>query len=376
VAVILWLLGCGLRDLAPGPPVLSPAERAAFDAPVPARVTYTSEPRVAFPVLPVQVWGLRYALDIVLVSEHPDWVMHEYARVDLPDGPLWLAKDAGVDYEQTIVASVPDIRTWVPEVPVRRVEGPLDVVDAGDADTIDLTFRYTNPKGQPVEVHYGGPMPTKPSSPRNGNTMGHSAKTVAALLDLHLFRPGGDAEITIGGEPTGVKRLWGLYPMKFALAQTQGGLAVASYRQEPADGGFRLVRPAAGEWPTEADERWIVDGDTASREGPVTLRYRWRDGELVRAQAWQAGVDVPVTDVVFSPALPDVRRAWEGVVESRFAVDIAGQPGHGVGTVKAWWEGDTVIVETVPEAPHWFASRPMRGVISWEEGATVRIGRI
>lgn len=370
LAVVSLLPACGLRNLLPGPPALSDDERAAFDRPVPSGAAYTGEPRVPYPVLPAQVWGLRYALDVVLVSDHPDWTMHEYARVDLPEGPLWLAKDADTSGAQHLVADLPDIRSWVPEVPVERVVGaPLEVEDRSTADLVDVTVRYVNAHGERTEVTYTGKPPTKPSDPRNGNTMGHSRQSVAALLDLHLFRAGGHADIVVGGERRRVKKLWGVYPMKFVLAQTQAGFAIANFRQEPADGGFRLVRPDGGTWPTEAVEDWVVEGDQARRDGRVTsLRYRFEDGELTRAQAWQVGVgEYPVTDVVFSPALPDLRRPFAGTVASRFAVDVAGQPGHGVGEVRARWTGpDTVEVDVVPTAPRWFADRPMRTTLRYD----------
>ncbi len=377
------LAGCGLSKMLPGPPVLSPAERGAFETPAPSGARYTGGPRVPYPVLPVQVWGLRYGLDVVLVSTHPDWDMHEYARLDLPRGPLWLAKDADADGNQGIVADLLDIETWIPEVPAPRVSGPVVVTDRSTADVADLRFEYTNPKGDPVVVTYRGRMPTGPSKPRNGNTMGHSRAAVAALLDLHLFRVGGEATVEIGGKKWPLKRMLGLVPLKILLAQSQGGFAIADFRQSDAEGGFTLVRPAgATDWPTRARERWTIADGWARRPGPVvSLAYHFgegeREGELDRAQAWQVGVDVPVTDVSFQPALPDLRRPFEGTVESVFAVDIAGQAGHGTGRIRCTWTGpDTVSVTMIPTAPRWFADRPMETTIRYtDEGVDVKVAR-
>jgi hypothetical protein len=376
------LAGCAaVSRMLPGPPALSAEDRLAYELPAPSGAAYTGPARTETPVLPLQVWGLRYALDVVLVSKDPDWNMHEYARLDLPTGPLWLAKDADADGNQGIVADLPDITGWIPEVPAPRTAGALAVTDHSTATRADLRFAYTNPHGEPTVVTYAGPMPTEPSKPRNGNTMGHSKRAVAVLLDLHLFRPGGDATVNIGGKDWGIKKLLGLYPLKFILAQTQGGFAVTDFRVDPHDGGFTLTRPstASTPWPTAATEEWQVADGWARRESPiVSLRYHYRDGELDRAQAWQVGVDVPVTDVLFHPALPDLRRPFPGTIESSFAVDIAGQKGHGTGLVRcSWVDADTVKVEMIPLAPRWFADRPMETTIHYEgAGMTVKTVRV
>lgn len=370
--VILALVAaCGLRGVLPGEPVLSVDARAAFELAAPSGAAYTGPPRVEFPVLPQQIWGLRYGLDVVLESTHPDWIMHEYARVDLPNGPLWVAKDADAAGNQTIVADLPDIEAWVPEVPVPRLSRAILVHDRSTAETVDLHLEYENPKGQRTVVTYRGPAPTEPSKPRNGNTMGHSRGTVAALLDLHLFRAGGDATISIDGEAHEIRRMWGLYPMKFILAQTQAGFAIADFRQEASADGFRLTRPAERDWPTRAVEEWKVVDGWATREGPVTtLRYHFAAGELDHAEVRQVGMEAPALTVAFNPALPDLRRPFTGEAVSRFAADVAGQPGHGTGEVRCRWiDADTVRVDLVPTAPPWFADRPLTATIHFDGGA-------
>lgn len=380
----LLLAGCGLREVMPGPPVATGAARAWYAAAEAPRTTagdavvYLDAPRVGFPVLPVQVWGLRYALDVVLVSDHPDWVMHEYARIDLPDRSFWMAKDAGVDREQTITADLPDLDAWVSEVPVRRRSGPLRVDDRSTATEQDVSLRYTNPLGQAVEVHYAGPTPTAPSSPRNGNTMGHSRASVAALLDLYRFRIGGTVSLTIDGAARKLHRLAGLVPEAYVLAQVQGGFAVADQCQAAADGGFRLSRPcAAADWPTRGDEAWTGGADGwVERPGPVvTLRYHFVDGELDEAVAVQAGDPTPLVDVHFRPRLPDVRRRFAGEAESRFVVDVNGREGHGVGCARARWEGDTVRLVVLPTAPRWFADRPLLHTLAFD-GGTARLSAV
>lgn len=389
IVPLLLLAGCGLKHILPGPPVVTGADRAAYDEFQSSGVQYTDTPPTGPLVLPVQAWGLRYALDVVLETTHPDWIMHEYARVDLPatDGSparsLWIAKDADTAFVQTITSDVPDIRAWLPEIPVPRHPGSLVVTDASVGDSADLRFQYENPHGDAVDVHYAGPLPTKPSAPRNGNTMGHSQASLAALLDIHLYQPGGDASVTIGGEPQRIRKLFGLYPMKFLLAQTQGGFAIADFVEHDAAAtgqGFSVTRPGGADaWPTEGEERWTDAPDGwVERVGPVTtLRYRFVGGELERVEVEQAGLEFPVVRAVFQPALPDLRRAFSGEARSRFVVDVAGQEGHGTGTTVARWEGDEAVLDMIPDAPSWFADRPMQTrVTSTGAGPRVQIRRV
>lgn len=377
---VLALAGC-LDDLLPGPPVLDATARAAYDLREAAPVSYTGAPRVEFPILPVQVWGLRYALDLVVVTEHPAWTMHEYARIDLPAGSFWVAKDADAQGRQTITADLPDLAGWVPEIPAPRHAGALRVEDRSTADRIDLQLAYPNPAGERVEVRWQGPMPTAPSRPRNGNTMGHSRDVVAALLDLHLFRAGGAVELRFDGQLRPVKRLFGVYPMVFALAQTQGGFAIADFRQFAAEGGFELVRPGdpAVDWPTHGREAWRVADGWARHDGPVTTQaYHYTEGELDYAEVRQAGMEPPAFAVAFQPAIPDLRRPFPETAVSRFAADVGGQPGHGMGTVRTrWLDPDTARVEVRPEAPPWFADRPIDVTIRYEaDGVRVRAERV
>lgn len=374
------LAGCGLRDVLPGPAVSTGRDRAAFEvAEAPrtsdgAALAYTSAPAVPYPVLPLQVWGLRYALDLVLVSDHPDWVMHEYARIDLPERSFWLAKDAGRDREQTITADIPEIESWVPEAPVRRKQGQLTVEDTSTSTTANLHFSYTNPLGQPVDIRYSGPLPTAPSQPRNGNTMGHSRASVAALLDLYAFRIGGKASVTIDGKERKLHKLAGLLPEAYLLSQVQGGFAVTDFAMRGMAESFIVTRPWAAEgWPTREDgETWEVGADGwAVRSGPVTtLRYHFVEGELDRAQVLQYGADEVLVNVVFIPRVPDVRRRFSGVSASRFVVDINGQPGHGTGCFATEWVANGLETRLQPDAPRWFADRALLGTIQYRSDDT------
>ncbi len=386
-AVIAALLsGCGVKKYLPGRPVLRPPERAAFDAPRPAEVTYVSDPAVDFPVLPVQVWGVAYDLDLVLVSDHPRYDMHEYARVQTPDGPVWLAKDAlSATRLQSIVADLPDLDQWVPELPIARKAWPLRVEDRSAGDWLDLDLAYENLEGEPVRVHYEGRSPrTRPQRRRNGNTMGHSASVVMAVLDIPYRAFARRASIHIDGEARRIRRLLGLAPLRVALVQSQGGLAVGRIRQARVDGAVHTT------WTLDAGDAtraWTERRDGAHLElaqpdpfRTLVYRYAVRDDgalELERMEVRQFGVDSPVVTIALQPALPDLRRRFEGRAVSRFVVDMDDQPGHAVGRLEAWWDGDVARVALRPEAPAWVTDRPMDTEIRYADGAAyIHIARV
>jgi hypothetical protein len=211
-------------------------------------VAYLDDPRVPFPVPPVQVWGIAYDLDLVVKSRHPDYDLHEYARIETADGPLWLAKDArcvrapgGTDcvrLEQTIVADLDEVQTWLPEVPVPRARGVVAVDDRSTGRDLDLDLSYTNIDGDPVTVSFQARRPSKRLAKRNGHTMGHSAHVLMPVLDLSM-RTLGRAEMTIGGAPARPYRIAGI-PVVAAIVQTQGGFSTGELRMVPDGGAIRV----------------------------------------------------------------------------------------------------------------------------------------
>ena len=382
----LCVLGCSatLRRVLPGGAVLSPTASSHFDAVTLPEVTYTGPAKVSAPLPPLQFFGIYYGVDVVIVSDHPDWDMHEYARLDTPEGPIWMAKDSDMDLVQTISINRPDFETWAPEVPVPRQHAPISVSEEWDGRRLSFEMDYTNPHGEPVEVTFSGVVPRKPPGLRNGNTMGHSQQAVAAVLDLERFGHRGKATISINGQPQRVERLFGIYSMKFLLQQAQAGLARADYAVSPTAEGVTITRPGGPvEWPTHSTESW-----SQHEEGALTL-LRHDDGYLVHTHAFAAGGlvwsqieqhgrDIPVLRASFSPALPDVTRPFSGEAESTFRLDVNGQIGHGTGIVRARWADEhAVILEVEPTAPSWLLTRPMVGNIRYSEhGARVRIRRL
>jgi len=369
--------GCGLKQVLPGTAVLTSTEQDAFEQQLPADVQYTGEARAGTLFPPLQFFGLQYAVDVVLVSEHPDWEMHEYARLDTPDGSIWVAKDAAKGGAQTIVSDAPNLKQWLPEIPIPRIQSPITVVDESKDERIDLQLSYTNAAGEPVKVWTQGSMPSRPPAKRNGNTMGHSRSIVAAVLDLERFGSNVRAGIQIGDEKARLKRLLGLMPFKFLLRQTQGGVAITSFRVAPAAGGFTLTRPASPDeaWPTHAEEAWQQDGETIHYDnGVCRFKTHFNNGEAHHSQVMQAGVEHPIFQMWFSPALPDLRRPFTGTAESQFRMDIGDQSAHGTGRIHVKWiDADTVQLLLTPTEPDWLTDRPMKTLIRYDPDGSIRV---
>lgn len=401
--------GCGLKQMLPEPPAQTASDRTRdFPADAPSGVTYTGRPLTSYPVLPVQVFGAAYDLDLVIVSRHPEWNMHEYARLETPQGAVWIAKDARQStMSQSIVADLPDIDAWMPEIPLPRKRGSVTVHDRSSADRLDLTLSYENIDGQPVVVTYAGPPPTTLQRKRNGSTMGHSAGELLAVLDLSHRDFGKEASVSIGGEDWPVKKILGVLPFRMAVVQAQGGLATGKAR---ISAGGREAEPiereGLGVHPLEALDSGVAAPESVASDGFFvtyevpdgghvrtrwdieeaastvdvlqvaevrTLRYHYRKAgsawELEWADVVQWGSDDPITHFEVSPALPDLRRPFEGRWTGRFVIDVNGQPNHAIGTIEAWWADDEAHVRVLPTEPWWAADRPMETVISYGLGA-------
>jgi hypothetical protein len=375
---LLVLGGCGLKNLLPSGPVLK--EPLASE---PRTVVYTGPPIVPYPVLPVQAFGLRYAIDLVVVTNDPAWDMHEYARIDLGDRPpLWVTKDTDQLGIQTIRADLPDIGSWLPEIPVPRSPGAVAVTETWTGRHLEVDLAYTNIADQPVRLEFEAKLPGHPPAKRNGNTMGHSRAVVAVVLDLERKAQAGRVRMWIGDEPQTMKKVLGIVPFKYLLTQTQGGLAITSFTQDPAEGGFGLTRPASDPWPTTSREVWrVANGVGAERatfdNGVTTMTYTFEDGGLARAEVRQIARPDPVFSLVVSPALPDLRRPFAGEIRSAFAMDVGEEEGHGCGSfVAKWVDATTVELAIRPTSPRWLADRPMTTRIHYEgTTATVETAR-
>jgi hypothetical protein len=311
--------------------------------------------------------------------------MHEYAVLRTPERDVWIAKDARAGVlEQLVTVDLGDPEAWLPELPVAKRAGRLEVVDRSHDEWLDVDLAYENFDGQRVELSYVGVGPRTLQRDRNGSTMGHSRDAVYAVLDLSHRDFAERATLRFDGERVAMSRILGLVPFQAVLQQTQGGFAIGHYVEAPTADGFTTTHDTYSggtrtlAWTLEPSE----DGVDAVQRGDFrTLRYRFRrDGdalELASIMVEQWGRAAPTVAVTLEPPLPDLRRRFRGQATSAFVVDVNGQHSHAVGRLEAAWEGGEVVVELVPVAPWWTLDRPMRArVRDGEGGLDVRVERV
>jgi hypothetical protein len=384
VLLMINLSACSIKRLLPKKKVLSTSKRTEILAQKRVEnIQYKGDSKLDFPIIPLQVWAAAYDLDIVIVSNHPKWNMHELARLSTPDGPLWIMKDAiEPSLEQSIIANIPEVETWLPEIPVKRKYYPVEVQDKSTDQWLNLDFKYENRSGELCEIHYEGKPPTKKQPKRNGSTMGHSKDQLIAVLDLPLRNFGKKTSISFDGKPYKVKKILGLMPFKMALVQTQAGLSIGHYRFEKQ--GEEIIQTHLDK-DTICQQKWEMtakkDGVWMEQKNELrTLAYHFEEKgpylELskARVQLWNA--KQPDFEIHFAPALPDLRYRFEGRQVSTFIMDVNGQESHAIGQVEAYWTEDGPQLDVIPQKPWWVADRPMQAAIQFlGEGVDVKILR-
>ncbi|WP_264792081.1 hypothetical protein [Aureispira anguillae] len=359
----------------PEGPALTEKERQETLAQPKHNIDYKGAPLVQFPILPLQVWAATYELDLILVSQNPDWNMHEYAKLETPDGDLWVMKDAEEgSLDQYIVTDLANVDAWLPELPVVRKSYPVKVVDNSTNKMLDMSFSYENIKGQKVEAWYQGKRPKTALKKKNGSTMGHSRNQLLVALDLPYRDFGKKAGISYDGKPYKMNKLLGLVPFQMALTQTQGGASSGVFEMAVRDEGIlTTAHPAQGkptiqDWTVQVlDDKTIVQQKNNFR----TLCYEFEGTEslalkVAYVQQWnkkEKGVRLE-----FSPALPDLRRPFDGAYTSTFVMDIAGQNNNATGTVTASWKEGKAQLIVNPTQPWWVVDRPMKTSIDYQEG--------
>jgi len=233
IAVML-VTGCGGKFKGSGP-VISGWERtqafAADNISTAAQSgAYTGQAVVSAPVVPFMAFGAAFDLDLVIVSKHPNWDMHEFGRLSTAQGPLWVALESRAGtLDQFITADLPDIDAWMPEIPLERKATPFTIQDRSNAEQIDVEISYENVDNQVVNVVFQGDPPWRSQKKRNGNSMGHAQNQAIAVVDVPHRESAFKAKISFDDKNERIARLGGIVPFQFAVEQAQGGLAIGSY---------------------------------------------------------------------------------------------------------------------------------------------------
>jgi hypothetical protein len=364
-----------LKRMLPEGPALNSRERAeTLYRRTAHQVKYTGEPLVDFPVMPVQVWAATYELDLILVSKHPDWNMHEYAQLQTREGNIWIMKDAEEgSLDQFIVADIPNIQSWLPELPVVRKQYPVKITDNSTDKQLDLVFEYENIKGTKVKASYQGKYPKTAQKKRNGSTMGHSRNQLLVALDLPYRDFGKKASISYDGKPYQMDKLLGLVPFQMALQQTQGGLSSGRFHLKKGDNNvitthYKQDTTVEQVWnyasnPQKASIQQLNDFRMLTYE---FNRVNSQELEVAYAQQWNQ--EEQGTRITFAPPLPDIRRPFEGQYRSDFVIDMNGQKSNATGEVIVEWLNGKASIIVQPAAPWWMVDRPMQTLSSYQNG--------
>lgn len=376
---------CGIRQMLPKQAVWSQKKRDLIFKKEnnTAGVNYTSTRyKTLCPVLPFQVWAATYDLDIVIVSEHEEWNMHEYACVATPNGAVWLMKDAREgSLDQCLIANLPDLDYWLPELPVERKSAPVKVIDKSSYKRLDFQFEYENLLGEKVEASYTGKRIKTPMKKRNGSTMGHSRNQAMAVLDLPYRNFGKKARIKFNGKEKKIKRLLGILPFCMALQQTQGGLSVGTFQLEHiSDTLLQSSHPIKDSFAVQKWYKYALEDSLLCIEQKGnfrTIRYfvsLASDKLEIKAASVQQWNSLHESfRIEFERPLPDLRYPFRDTFSTRFVLDIGTQKSHGIGRVETYWQDEQIVLNMIPTAPWWVADRPMKTIVEILDGKRVRV---
>ena len=368
---MLW----DIVKMLPQKAVLSEKERKQLENTPVQLIEYTSDPLVDFPVLPFQIFGIAYDLDIVIVTDHPKIDMHEFAKVALPDGNIWIAKESVLDdLDQVIYSNRKELSEYFPEVPLTIMDTPVKVVDESSEKYFKFKFKYVNRDGEEVAAEYLGKRKMNTMSKRNGSTMGHSRYQVMAVLDIPNRSFGKRSNVSYSDIKYKTKRILGLKNFNLALRQTQAGLSIGQIEMTGKDNKiYSSHNKESGnfqqKWKLESSHnQWILRQKNTYRE--LLYYFTKSENELRFSKAsvipWNS--DRPIMSITVFPNLPDLRRKFEGTYKSQFVIDVNDQNSHGFGDIKCHWEEDLLHIDIIPKVPWWIKERPMRGKIKIHNG--------
>lgn len=365
----IFVTACaGLGDYLPEGPVLSARDMQEFASPS------ASEPALFgdTPVLPLQIFGVRYERDLVLETNHPQVTMLEVASLEIPgQEEIWIAKIADEEGTQSLVSHREEILSWMPEVDAPRSHQPTSFSVSEEASG-RLEVNLLLPSGEALEA-VAKLKPLKRPRRTNSSTFNHSQHIALAILEVSGKRIGLQASLAISGKPQSFRRVFGLIPVKALLEQTQGGVVTADIEVSRSGDSLELLRP----------ESWSVPGlqiCAIARQEVVcpgslgSTHYRFiRDGfsaaEVIGPRGerrFMLQLDEPLP-----PITPDL----EGEHRRKFAVNIGGiqGAGHGVLVLRGASDGESIHLGLYPEAPRWFAARPMESLIDFHPDGGYRL---
>ena len=258
--------GCGAKYKAAGP-VMSGYERAVkFPVHRPHdNLAYSGrKPASTAPIIPLMAFGAAFDLDFALMPREGDFNMLEFARINLPEGHLWLALETLESGEQTLVANVDDIEAIMPELPLPRLAvDNFTTTDLSTESTVDVSLSYDNSRGNRVDAQLLGEPPIAPERNRNGRIYNHSQNQLLTVLDIPASESLFKADVTVDGKGLSMRKIAGFVPARFVQQQAQGGLAIGTYRLIPSG-------PAAG-GPTLGSAVLSVQGEAPPPPEPVQL---------------------------------------------------------------------------------------------------------
>lgn len=291
VGAAVLFSGCGAK-YKPGDPVLSGYERAyrfPVHRPHEGLVYNGRVPATPAPIIPVLAFGAAFDLDIVLMPNEGDFEMLEYARIALPTGPQWIALETSAQSgDQTMIANLDDFASFMPEIPLARQTGNLQVTDRSSEFTVDVSLEYTNSRGQAVTAELMGDPPTKTEKHRNGRTFNHSSNQLLAVLDIPANQSLFKADVQVDGQSLGLKKFGAIVPARFVMQQVQGGLVTGAFQVVPgdavtggADFGTVVVNTSGTESTVKASPEMMLRSGVAVNAGSV--RTCWTDRTTAQA---------------------------------------------------------------------------------------------
>ena len=125
--------------------VISKRQRKLLTALPFEKLKVTDISLVNFPVIPFSIFGMDYEKDIVIATKHPKWNLHEYAQVRLPEGPMWIMKDADEGpLDQHISINREGLKELLPEIPLSISVQPAIIKDRSTPENLDISFEYQN----------------------------------------------------------------------------------------------------------------------------------------------------------------------------------------------------------------------------------------